>query len=262
MRRRMMEIYRDFKHGTLGRPYLPVRATDCFLVSFPRSGNTWMRYMLLHALKPGGQWELPSIEQTMPIVDRPDLKRLLHRRSTDEPYRLFKSHDALTPYFFQGRVVYIVRDGRDAVSSYYHYRVHMNQMKLTWPDYLRRSLAGRYRYGAWRDHVRGWLAHRDNPAMRVLRYEQMLESPKTALKSVIEHFGLAASDQAIAAAVEQSSVQRVSEGFAKVASQQDRQFTGGTGGGAGKWRAKFSEQEATLFEQSAGDLLRDLGYER
>ena len=65
MRRRLQELYRDFVHGTMKIPYLDLQSTDCILNSFPRSGNTWMRFMIFYALYPDRDWDLPQIMDLM-----------------------------------------------------------------------------------------------------------------------------------------------------------------------------------------------------
>ena len=259
MRRRLREKWNDFKYLTLGLKRFEVRPTDCFLTSFPRAGNTWMRYMLLYALFPDEPWELPEIEERMPIIDRHDIRKAI-RRMGNAPYRLFKSHEQFQPYYLSGRTVYIVRDGRDSIVSYYHYRQHMNNLKMSLSEYVARSLRGEFRYGSWQDHVRGWMAHASHPNVLVVRYEEMVADPGAQLRRVLEHFNLSVSDERIAAAVERSSVDQVNKGFARWASQHSRQFSGGLGGGTGKGRKLLSQADLELFERYAGDLLRELGY--
>ncbi len=259
MRRRLREKWNDFKYLTLGLKRFEVRATDCFVTSFPRAGNTWMRYMLLYALFPDEPWELPEIEERMPIIDRHDIRRAI-RRMGDAPFRLFKSHEQFQPYYLAGKTAYIVRDGRDAIVSYYHYRQHMNRLEMPLSQYIARSLRGDFRYGSWQTHVKGWMAHASHPHMLIVRYEDMVADAGRELKRVLTHFGLPVSDERIAAAVERSSVDQVNKGFARWASQQSRQFSGGLGGGSGKGKKLLSEADQALFMEHAGDVLRELGY--
>lgn len=260
MRRRLAEMYRDFKHLALKIPRIEVRASDCFLVSFPRSGNTWMRYMLFGALHPDRQWDLPQIEDQMPIIDRPDLKNLLGAME-QMPARMFKSHEQVSPHCLKGKVAYIIRDGRDALLSYHKYRQQMNKLKIPFHDFLRRSLEGRYRYGSWADHVRGWLGHEADPHMLMIRYEQMVADPAAELSRTLAHFGFDVDRPLIEAAAKRSSVERVNAGFAKVAAQQQRNFSGGSGGGSGKWRSAYSPADLALFQRHGGDMLKQMGYD-
>jgi len=175
--------------------------------------------------------------------------------------RLLMTHEPFRPYLLNGKTAYLFRDGRDAVVSYHHYRVHRNRMAISQSDYLRRSLAGKFRYGAWQTHVAGWWAHRDHPNICLVRYEDMLQDAERSLRRVLNHFGFAVPDAQIRFAVERSSVDRVSEGFSQVAAARQKQFSGGTGGGHGKWRSRFSEADLALFMEHAGAMIETLGYE-
>jgi Sulfotransferase domain len=259
MRRRLHQAYLDFKHLTLGVPRLDVRPTDCFITSWPRSGNTWLRYMVFYALYPQREWDLVSIEEQMPIVDRRDLGRALAKLA-GQPWRLFKSHEPFQRYYLKGKTAYVVRDGRDAIVSFYHYRTKLTGGNLSWRRFLEESLAGKHRYGSWQDHVAGWLDH-DAASVLVVRYEEMLADPRGALKRVLAHFGRGVPDEQVTAAVERSSVDQVNKGFQRYAAEKDKSFSGGLGGGSGRWRRSFSDADLALFNEHAGDVMRRLGYE-
>lgn len=261
MRRRLAQAYRDLRYITLGLPRLRVRPTDGFLVSWPRSGNTWLRQMVANALYPDSDWDLMALEEHMPIIENPKLRRLLPAMES-LPFRIFKSHDDATEYLLAGRVVYLIRDGRDALTSFYHYRTKLNRRSFTFREFLEKTLAGRYRYGPWHRHVSGWLAWEDHPSLLVLKYEDMLSDPTEQLRRTLEHFGSDVPSDRLREAVERASIDRVHRGFQKYAKSKgdDREFSGGLGGGAGKYHEQFTEDDLALFMQHAGDLMRRLGH--
>jgi len=236
-----------------------VRPTDCFVTSWPRSGNTWMRYMLFNALYPGQPGGLLEINQVIPSIYHGLFRERL-RALEPNPYRLFKTHEPFRPYFLAGKTVYIVRDGRDAILSFYDYRRHMDGLKLPFAAFVRRSLTRRFGYGPWQNHVKGWLAHRDHPNVLILTYERMLADPAAALRQTLAHFGITVADDVIEQAVGMASVDRVNHGFEELARSGGRQYSGGLGGGAGKGAAAFSEKEMSLFLARAGSVMQELGY--
>jgi len=259
MRRRLKQAYRNFKYIRLNRPRVKVRPTDGFVTSWPRSGNTWMRYLLFGALYPDVSWDLVSLNKQMPSIADPDLNQLLAELD-NHAFRMFKSHENAQEYILGGRVVYLVRDGRDATCSFYHYRTKLNKRDYTFRQYLERSLAGKFRYGSWHEHVCNWLSYESHPSLLVVRYEDMLVDAATQLKRVLNHFGTEVAEDCITAAVERSSVGRVNQGFAQYAAGKDRQFSGGQGGGTGKFRQWFTEQDELLFMEYAGETMQKLGY--
>ena len=75
---------------------------DVFLVSYPRSGNTWARFLIGNAMNPDDPVTFANLELRVPsIYTFPDrvLRGLL---------RILKSHDVYDPRY--PRVIYIVRD--------------------------------------------------------------------------------------------------------------------------------------------------------
>ena len=96
--------------------------------------------------------------------------------------------------------------------------------------------------------------------MLVIRYEDMLANPAVELKRTLDHFALPYKPEGLDAAVKAASVDRVNQGFQKLAVHQNKQFTGGLGGGTGKGKAVFSEADEALFQKYCGPLMRELGY--
>jgi hypothetical protein len=102
-----------------------IRATDRFLVSYPRSGNTWVRCVLAacHLLQSGATPENPQdiyplLEETIPDIhkgplpEQPGLGR-------GQGWRLIKSHNLRE---VRGhRMVYLFRRPEVALVSYAHY---------------------------------------------------------------------------------------------------------------------------------------------
>ncbi|WP_428388114.1 sulfotransferase domain-containing protein [Mucisphaera sp.] len=260
MRRHVSQALRNAWYLGLNQPRLTVRPTDGFLVSWPRSGNTWMRYMLAEVLVPNNDLDMTQIEDLIPIVDRPDFTAALRQLDNRQPPRLFKSHELVDTRCLTGRVIYIVRDPRDAIPSFYKYRTQRSRWKMTWDRFFTQSIANKHRYGSWHRHVAGWLKHSDHPNFLLVRYEDMLADAARELARVVQHLGLTADQRLIQQAVERSSVDRVSHGFAKVASTRGLAFQGGSGGGTGKARDNFSPQQTQQLINQNRDILRQLDY--
>src|SRR5881227_2930975 len=77
---------------------------DVFLVSYPRSGNTWIRFLIGNLIYPNDPVTFANLEQRIPsIYTYPNhvLRRLP---------RVLKSHEVFDPRY--PRVIYIVRDPR------------------------------------------------------------------------------------------------------------------------------------------------------
>jgi hypothetical protein len=169
------------------RGFVP-RPDDIFVVTYPRSGTTWTQ-MILYQLTTDGGMEFLHIDQACPWFER----ALRAGRDLDAlpGPRVFKSH--LTYRRIPKgpcRYVYVARDGKDVAVSYYHFaRSHMG-FRGSFDEFFERFLAGRDSYGSWLRHVAGWWAHRDDPNVLLLRYEDLVRDLAGGLRTLIDFLGL------------------------------------------------------------------------
>src|SRR5580698_1578569 len=88
---------------------------DIFLVSYPKSGNTWTRFLLGNLMSPDERVTFVNVERKVPDIYAKSKKAL---KKIPSP-RVIKSHECFDPRY--RRVIYIVRDPRDVAVSAYHY---------------------------------------------------------------------------------------------------------------------------------------------
>src|SRR5437588_5980082 len=102
---------------------LTVFPDDVFIVSYPKSGNTWARFLIGNLFHDDEPVTFANVEERVPsIYVHPD--RALRRLP-----RILKSHECFDPRY--RRVIYIVRDPRDVAVSYYHHCIKMRWLKDT-----------------------------------------------------------------------------------------------------------------------------------
>ena len=182
------------------------RADDVYVVTYPRSGTTWMQYML-HLLTTEGEIDFTHLGEVSPWYERSlaigsmsaaDFERY------DSP-RVFKSHLPWGWLPQPGRYVYIWRDGRDVAVSYYHfYRSHLG-FRGDFDAFFERFLRGDVQYGSWFRHVSGWQAHAEDPNVHVLTYEALTRDRARALSEVAAFCGIEADDARLQSVLERST---------------------------------------------------------
>jgi hypothetical protein len=245
---------------------------DVFLVSYPRSGNTWTRFLLSNLLWQNDPVTFLSIESRIPeIYFNPD--RFM--RALERP-RVLKSHECFQPHY--PRVIYIVRDPRDVAISYYHHNVKAGNVPEDYPiaSFVPRFIAGEFDhiFGSWRDNVLSWTALRQGtPGFLLMRYEDMKRDPMTTLSGVVAFLEgcsfreINARPEALQRAIELSSPERMralekEEGEQWVltkGTRSDKPFV--RSAISGGWKAQLAPESLAAIESAWGDLMQSLGYE-
>ena len=237
---------------------------DVFLVSYPRSGNTWTRFLVANLLHPHEPATFANIERVVPDIYVNSQVALLR---APHP-RVLKSHEPFDPRY--KKVVYIVRDPRDVAVSMYHWEIKRGRIRddCPWDEYVRRFLAGQCEpLHSWEDNAASWLATRWNSAgFLLLRYEDMLEQPERELGRVADFVGVEHSENTLARAVELSSADHMRTAEKQQSrvwaptrhTRQDIPFVRAATSGA--WRSDLPDSGVRAIEAAWGPLMRLLGY--
>lgn len=140
-----------------------VKKSDIFLVSYPRSGNTWIRFMLLQARPGFTENDFQRINEIIPDMHG-NLTWFQCRRTN-----LVKSH--LTYWQPFRRVIYLVRDGRAATHSNWRYQRDEGRFHGTFEDFVSHP----HWPSTWSEHVSGWTQAPETEL--VIRYEDVVSHP-------------------------------------------------------------------------------------
>ncbi|MFY9560983.1 MAG: sulfotransferase domain-containing protein [Terriglobales bacterium] len=256
--RRVFGMYRP-------RRDLHIWPDDVFLVSFPKSGNTWTRFLIANLAYPNERVDFASIHRLVPdpfVTWKRDFDRLSRPR-------IIKSHECFDPRY--PRVMYIVRDPRDVVISQYHYHRKCNKIEDGYPmeNFVARFLAGQTcPHGSWGENVTTWLTSRHNdPRFLLLRYEDMVADPHRELARVATFLNIPADAERISQAVEGSAADRMRK-LEKAQSDQssltkdsrkDLSFV--RAAKSGGWRSELPEDLAGQIEAKWGHIMTFLGYQ-
>lgn len=276
---------------------LTVFPDDIFIVSFPRSGNTWTRFLVANLVHPDEPVTFANIERVVPDIHAQS-KRYL--KGIPRP-RILKSHQYFDPRY--KKVIYIVRDPRDVALSSYHFHRKQRQIEEGYPieEYVSRFVTGtawtnyaswgenvmswvatRHNnhnagpignregevFGTWAQNVSSWMGSRTNPnKFLLLRYEDMLKEPQSELAKVSAFLGMEAAPERLARAVELSSADHMRKLERKETAQwvmtkttrQDMPFVrAATSGG---WKADLPKSCIAEIEAGWAPIMRLLGYE-
>jgi hypothetical protein len=196
-----------------------LRAADIVIVSFGKSGRTWLRVMLsrLYQVKHGlsqrhllGFDNLHSMNRSIPKIF------LTH----DNYIKDYTGNDDNKSDFYGHKVVLLARDPRDvAVSQYFQWRYRMKPNKKVlnrYPsgdgeipifDFVMDRDAGLPKII---DFMNLWASEREKLAgFHLLRYEDLRARPEETLKGLLEFIGTPGTAEEIREAVEFSSYENM-----------------------------------------------------
>lgn len=231
------------------RLFRHISEDDVFLTSYPRSGNTWLRYLLMSYRYPECDLDMPTIRKTMP-----DLHRGIDADffATPSP-RVIKSHTLYCDEY--PKILYLLRDGRDCYWSYYNRQKHGNEYHKSFERFFYEANAGHIWPSSWHDHVRSWVEQDGDSPLLIVRYEDLVSQPLVQLRNIVEFVGWAWDAPLAERAIQLASVESVWGGVQEVGK------IGGVSGGAGAWRDVYSPKMLQDFNQVSGGLLRRFGYD-
>ena len=242
-----------------------VHPDDTFLVSYPKSGSTWARFLVAALANPEKTVSFLNIDRLLPSISSRSKRDL---RNQPRP-RLIKSHE-----YFDTRyqnVIYVVRDPRDVVLSQYRFFLKRGAIDdgYALDRFVSRFLAGSLNdYGSWGENVGSWLAARQgSKRFLLLRYEDMLLETGKELMKVAGFLGKDVTPEHLARCVEQGSAERMRDLEKKQGDQwvttkgkrKDVPFVGAAK--AGGWKSGLPAEHVAQIESAWGPLMRYVGYE-
>ncbi len=181
-----------------------------WLASYPRSGNTWLRFLLFNYF-----WGVPThssqVALRIPDLHKPrrELAPALDLARQENAVHLFiKTHHPLSkshPMIEQtGGFIYLIRHPKDVLLSLMNYH---GVQPADAPAYARQFIDTGSdpfmpHFGTWDQHAASWLGSR--PKL-LLRYDHMRADPTGAMEAVLEFLGESSSPERVARAVAAST---------------------------------------------------------
>lgn len=249
------EAVKEFCAATGLRPIDQFSEKDVFVVGYPKSGNTWMQYLVAGAFY--------GIDlQTAPDALIQDLAPDVHFKKFFKPLfpvTFFKSHFLPRPEY--RKVVYLLRDGRDTMVSYWHYLEGLVGKDL---DFLELVQTGRELFPCkWHEHVAQWLANLYSAQMITVRYEDLKKDTVAELRRIRDFAGLTCPDSALERAAQHSSFAAMKHREASFAWEnpqipKNKQFI--RRGQIGSYEDEMSSAVRDAFLGEAGAMMKRAGY--
>ncbi len=251
---------------TTANKEIDVFDTDIFLVSYPRSGSTWIRWLLTVCIKGYRGIENPDIvHSAIPDIYRVSNEYLL---TLTHP-RIIKSHEKYNPGY--PRVIYAYRDVRDVIVSLFFYFKkygYFDNFEIYFKEFRQGTLFQELGYAGWDENVVGWLEHSDHIA--VVKYEDLLTDVRSVLRKTLEQIPVKYSKDLIDHAADYCTFKRMQEFDIKqdIEGRPDLMTSDAIpsipfirSGTTGQWKGFFNAAQIDTIKTQYGDLLIRFGYE-
>lgn len=216
-----------------------------------------MRFLLANLIRYDSRTpvDFHSVQDVIPDLEIPERWGQIRAMSGR---RILKTHVVPLRGTRARRAIYVVRDGRDAVTSYYHYLLSNGGFAGDFEAFMR----WRPPYGFWEEHVQRWLDLSRRHDVLWLRYEDMKSNPAVELRRAAAFLEIEVPPCAIEWAVDNASADQMrsveeargrphSDGFAFVRKAV-----------SGDWRTHFTHDLLRDFQARAGDVMRSVGYDK
>jgi len=238
---------------------------DVFVASYPRSGSTWLRFMLFEILtqKDAG---FDDVNRDIPDVGGQRVAVAL----LPNQGRLIKTEEAFRPDY--RRAIYLVRDGRDVALSEYAYEKAQGWIDCSFDDYLKMFVNGNANpFGSWEEHARSWIESPLNARgdLMLVSYRELKQESEPTLMRIAEFLKVRVPAQIIQNAIRNNNLHNMRKkedrapqiGYdprTKSIAEEKRFVRSGAVGG---WRERLTPAQAEYLQRNTGKMLVRLGFE-
>lgn len=190
-------------------PPLPTkqRSDDIYLVSFPRSGNTWLSFLIANVIN-----EYLNLKMSVNFFNIHFFVPDIHI-SKDVPVnlefspfrRIIKSHATTTKHY--KHIIFLTRNPQDVMISYFYFLRDLGEYDKDISSFIRDT---RYGIQAWVNHTQGWL-EQTSPAQRIhmFSYEDFKENTEKELRRLFNLLGYNLEEEIIKKALEKSNLENM-----------------------------------------------------
>eukprot|EP00013_Stygamoeba_regulata_P030021 CAMPEP_0177665268 /NCGR_PEP_ID=MMETSP0447-20121125/20962_1 /TAXON_ID=0 /ORGANISM="Stygamoeba regulata, Strain BSH-02190019" /LENGTH=290 /DNA_ID=CAMNT_0019171347 /DNA_START=77 /DNA_END=949 /DNA_ORIENTATION=- len=238
--------------------------TDVFIATYPKSGTTWTQQICRKLTNCGHSAEdtltqaIPWLEVDVAVADALPGRRFMKSHTS---WEMIRKGEGV-------KYIYVARNPRDTLVSMFHHSRGFMAFEYDGPfeHFFELFLSGQVESGPWADHVLSyWKESLTNSNVLYLFYEEMLDDPAAAVRSIADFIGVDASEETVKSVVENSSFTamksdpRSNYSWADSRRHQDRPgfFRKGK---AGDWTNHMSDEMVKRFSELIEEPLRAQGF--
>lgn len=250
---------------------IAMRPEDICFTGFPKSGSTWLSYILLMITQNG---EMPT-DKTLRDCLHWVASSFTYPRSKEDletlpSPRIFKSH---MPYNMavggssvdgSCRHIYIARNPKDVVVSYYYFerdKSWAGGYTGSWEHWLKMFVEGKVQRGDWFDHVLSWWDRRNDENVLFIKYEDLLRDLEVEVKKIAQFLDFQICPDLLETIKKRTSFQTMQkDNFSNM--HEIEELSGFfRQGRVGSWREQFTLSQNDFFDKIYNKRIAGTGLE-
>jgi hypothetical protein len=217
---------------------------DVMLSSFPRSGSTWVRFFLCNLISlrewGGREIDFDLLDRTMVAFGANDLTEPWPHRTIP---RVVKTHRRYLPLFARASgAIGVVRDPRDVMVSYYHFRKdYQGRDSGAFPGFIRDR---RFGLASWFRHYQTW---RDHWTLMV-KYEDLKRDAFSEFTSILDVLGVGYPEDVVSEAIRRSDIRNVRK-VEEPSTASGKPAWHARDGRTEQWTAYFTDADLSYYRE-------------
>ncbi len=217
--------------------------------SYPRSGNRFLQNIINYCL---------NEDKTLLNVPFPELSENINISDLATVYdnsdiKFIKSH----LFWNQNhkRCIFLYRDGRDSLTSYWRRAKHKKGYKKGITEFIIENFNGKHFPSSWSDYNNAWIDAKNSNKKQIypIAYESIIKNGQKEIKKMFSFFNINISDSLIKKSLEINN-------FYNEAKRLEKKQTTYRFGKPGQWKKYFSKEDNELFLKLSKPTLLKLNY--
>lgn len=173
------------------------REDDVYIVTFLKSGTTWMQ-VILHNLLRDGNMDFTHIYDVSPWPSNMAFRNESIETINNLPSpRILKSHDnyAFFSNDMKGKIIYVYRDGKDIALSLFHHNKNYQNQEITFDENFDAFFIDEASELNWFKFTSEWLENKNKLPILFISYEQLTLQFDETINKICNYLNIELTDE-------------------------------------------------------------------